>query len=666
MKLIPERSTSTPNIGSVIMRNSTGIDAMLGNGKRKRADDPKALKLAKAKAKRSSIKLVPEAQRFFAGKVLYFIPPDDTHLTRRMRINKAREYGATWSNVWTPDITHVVVDKEYKYQEVIAYLSRNIKVDSIPSHMHLVNEEYTIDCAEHKYLVDPDQKRYHVVGSKQSLATPARQASPPPASQDSNESLQVKPSKPKKGEIVIEEQTPSQSQRFSQAENGNADPTSEPWLDTENGSGGAISGSPRQSPPPNDAYKRGDTLDEIIETLRKFEGLPVDEDDDEEDRPSSADDPAESGGSEEERARMKNPKKYSKYPKKGPVTEKGFVCMAGGTGVSLSDNPNRHTIKILDEMCDYYAAIKDQWRIQAYHKAIGMLKAQTVYIQTYDHAMSLRYFGPRLSAKLAEIVTTGHLRRLDYTKMDPSDQTLMLVLKIYEVGYATAMQWIAAGHKTLEDLLALPSLHKNQRIGIERYDDFNTRIPRDEMTALGEIVKRVAGELDPDVEVIIGGSYRRGAKNSGDIDFILTKAGTEATQGLMSFLNALVDRLTRDRFLVAPLAVNSGEIGSKWHGCCVLPGNSIWRRIDFLVVPETEFGAALIYFTGDELFNRSMRLMARKKGMGLNQRGLFKNVLRDSQGKKLNDGTLVEGADEKKIFEILGVPWRPPHERICT
>jgi DNA polymerase IV len=26
---------------------------------------------------------------------------------------------------------------------------------------------------------------------------------------------------------------------------------------------------------------------------------------------------------------------------------------------------------------------------------------------------------------------------------------------------------------------------------------------------------------------------------------------------------------------------------------------------------------------------------------------------------------LVEGRSEKKIFEVLGVPWREPHERIC-
>jgi DNA polymerase IV len=76
-------------------------------------------------------------------------------------------------------------------------------------------------------------------------------------------------------------------------------------------------------------------------------------------------------------------------------------------------------------------------------------------------------------------------------------------------------------------------------------------------------------------------------------------------------------------------------------------------------------GAALIYFTGNDIFNRSLRLLASKKGMRLNQKGLFKDVMRGTERKKITDGELLEGRDERRIFEILGVPWRPPGHRIC-
>lgn len=105
------------------------------------------------------------------------------------------------------------------------------------------------------------------------------------------------------------------------------------------------------------------------------------------------------------------------------------------------------------------------------------------------------------------------------------------------------------------------------------------------------------------------------------------------------------------------------------------------------MVPWDERGAALLYFTGNDIFNRSMRLLASKKGYGLNQRGLFKDVMRGPRREKLTEGTKVEGRDEKvslhpvpvpkrrgvlmivsgsqRIFEILGVPYRTPEERIC-
>lgn len=81
--------------------------------------------------------------------------------------------------------------------------------------------------------------------------------------------------------------------------------------------------------------------------------------------------------------------------------------------------------------------------------------------------------------------------------------------------------------------------------------------------------------------------------------------------------------------------------------------------------PETEYGAALIYFTGNDIFNRSIRLLASKRQMRLNQRGFYKNVIRRGNREKLTQGQLVEGRSEKKIFEILRVQWREPHERWC-
>lgn len=453
--------------------------------------------------------------------------------------------------------------------------------------------------------------------------------------------------------------------------------------------------SPRETSPEDVHYKSfGDELDELIKESKSTAHLPLDSDDDDndEERPSSSEGiegyDSDNHGSEGEReykaaaARKLLVKKKRQEQKKqkadatptptGSFDQTKFSCMLGGSGDNIESNPNRKTIEILLEMSAVYERLQflnDKWRVQAYRKAAGMLKKQSKKVRTFEEAIALPGIGDRLAAKIVEIAQTNRLQRLDYALEEPDDHILRLFSGVYNVGPARAHEWVNAGYKSLEEVVQKVKLTKSQEIGIAHYEDFKTRIPRDEVTALGKIVTDAAAEIDPTIEIIISGSYRRGAPSSGDIDCMITRGGTNSTSQLKRFLYKLVTKLTDAEFLVAALAVPNNETddGSKWHGACVLPSSEqkIWRRIDFLLVPTTEFGAALIYFTGDDIFNRSLRLLASKKGMRLNQRGLYKDVLRGQNRVKVTEGTLMEGADEKRIFEILGVPWREPHDRIC-
>ena len=180
----------------------------------------------------------------------------------------------------------------------------------------------------------------------------------------------------------------------------------------------------------------------------------------------------------------------------------------------------------------------------------------------------------------------------------------------------------------------------------------------------GAIVRRAVQAVDKDMQVIITGSYRRGALDSGDIDLLITKPDASLDEIQSLIVNIVVPKLFDDGFLQVGLATSRhNHDASKWHGASALPGN-VWRRIDLLFVPGAELGAAILYFTGNDIFNRSMRLLARKKGMALNQRGLYTDVLR-SAGVKINPGRLLEAHDERRIFAALGVPWRPPEHRTC-
>ncbi|QDS74610.1 hypothetical protein FKW77_008604 [Venturia effusa] len=403
-------------------------------------------------------------------------------------------------------------------------------------------------------------------------------------------------------------------------------------------------------------FSYNDSFVEVIQAVKAVAHLPVDSDSDEDIGTGNGDFDNDSDKSDDKR-----PAKRLKL-----TGDSAFQCMEKHDGASPEINHNAPTIDILEQMSRYYEGLGDHWRPLAYRRAITTLKKEPRKIISKDDAVRLPFVGERLAAKIEEIATTNRLRKLDNAKSDPVDKAIEIFRGIYGVGLSQATRWVNEGFRTLDDLCVNKvKLTGNQRIGIEHYDDLQTRIPRAEVAEHGRLVKEALARLDPAFEATIMGSYRRGASDSGDIDIIITKPGVGIQQIRDTVVGRLIPQLLEQGFLKFGLATGDETSGSKWHGCSCLPTSTVWRRIDFLFVPSDEMGAALIYFTGNDIFNRSMRLLASKKGMRLNQRGLYTNVLRGKQRQKVTEGELIEGKDEKRIFEILGVPYRPPEHRIC-
>ncbi|KAM0322890.1 hypothetical protein ACHAQA_009232 [Verticillium albo-atrum] len=617
----------------------------------------------KKRKREAAVKLVPEAQQIFKNQYFYFIPNDDIAPARRIRIRKAQEYGASWTRS-LQTASHVIVDKSLSWKSIEPTLaSANVTNSAI-----LVNETYPLDCIHFRSVLNPKQKQYLVAGC------PVEQAGEkPPASAESTTSkasLQLKPppNNPKRFGYVPPPGTPSQSQQSS--ENINIQLPA-PKAQVVPKARGKIQEDQDTVAQPQPL----DELADLISQMQEFRDVPSEaEDDDAASIAGTAGIISDAEDSQDEN-NSKKQKLVKSTRRKKIAWEERFACNKGGLKDGDKQNPNARTIEILQHMADYYGRINDTWRPIAYRKVISLLKRQSCKISTAEEAIKLPGVGTRLADKIEEIVTTDRLRRLENAGRDPMDEALQKFIKIYGVGNAQASRWIAQGHRTLDDLREKAKLSANQLIGIDHYDDLNTRIPRREVEALGAVVKIAAVKVDPRAELIIGGSYRRGSDSSGDIDFIVTRKGTTSAADLLPFLNQLTQTLETEGFLVAALATSRDDQGgSKWHGCCVLPEAAglhegvyrpVWRRIDFLVVPETEMGAALLYFTGNDIFNRSMRLLASRKGMRLNQRGLYRDVLRGPGRAKVTEGELLEGRDERRIFELLNVTWREPHERWC-
>jgi DNA polymerase IV len=535
-------------------------------------------------------------------------------------------------------------------------------------------DPYVPQCIQFGTLLDPSAQRFAVKGASQ-RKEPSQTPKLSQMSALSQTSLQIKPSRRHIEAQGLQKTDSHPTEESVPSTHPVTEAPSSPFEDTVKDSFTMPSSDPVEALEPKPTNRFNDALSQAILETKALAHLPLDDDEDAESLASSGAAAEDDSGTDEEPLTMapKPPKNFSIVSKasalrdKGSINQNAFQCMDPGANGYTSYNPNARTIQILEEMGKHYDQMQDSWRTLSYRKCVTALKKQTVKITTAKQAAALPFIGPRLADKIEEIVLTDRLRRLDSTRDDPLDVVLRLFLGVYGAGLVQANKWIQAGYRTLEDLRTKAKLTESQQVGNEHYDDFNSRIPRAEVEAHGAVVIKELKKIDPKFTATIMGSYRRGTKDSGDIDMIITRPDTSLAVMHTTVFEVLVPHLYKTGFLKASLTTSRSNdpTGSKWHGASCLPNSKVWRRIDLLLVPEDEMGAALLYFTGNDIFNRSIRLLARKKNMRLNQKGLYKDVQRGRRGEKLNDGVLVESRSERKIFEVLGVPWREPHERIC-
>lgn len=316
-------------------------------------------------------------------------------------------------------------------------------------------------------------------------------------------------------------------------------------------------------------------------------------------------------------------------------------------------NHNSIITEKLEILKESYAAIGDKWRVLGYQKAISALKKHHKQVESGKEAEEIRGIGKQLADKIEEIITTGNLRKIE---QEPSDvKVLKLFGGIFGAGPATAKEWFAQGYRSLKDLESNSTLTRQQRIGLQYYNDINERMPREEASWIVDQVKRFALELEGDLIIEAAGSFRRGKETCGDVDILITHHDNNKLDNLIA---RLVDVLKKQCVILEELVETQGH---KFMGICKgFDGKG--RRLDLLVVPIDEFPTAILYFTGSDAFNRSMRLLAHKKGMSLNEHGLYTNVVRHGR-EKVADGIRLKVSCEQDVFNYLGLEYRSPAER---
>ncbi|KAK2530571.1 Poll [Columba guinea] len=335
-----------------------------------------------------------------------------------------------------------------------------------------------------------------------------------------------------------------------------------------------------------------------------------------------------------------------------------WVCAHSSN--SKKENHNQCITEKLEVLAKAYSVQGDKWRTLGYTKAINALKSYHKPVTSFQEACKIPGIGKRMAEKILEILESGHLRKLDH--ISESVPVLELFSNIWGAGAKTAQMWYQQGFRTLDDIRTKATLTSQQAVGLKHYTDFLERMPREEAAEIEQTVRRAALALQPGLVCVACGSYRRGKPTCGDVDVLVTHPDGQSHRGVFS---KLLDSLHRSGFLTDDL-VSQEDNGDqkKYLGVCRLPGPAQrHRRLDIIVVPYSEFACALLYFTGSAHFNRSMRALAKTKGMSLSEHALSSAVMRGPGGVKVASGHTVPTPTERDVFIQLGLPYREPSER---
>ena len=289
----------------------------------------------------------------------------------------------------------------------------------------------------------------------------------------------------------------------------------------------------------------------------------------------------------------------------------------------------------------------------AYRKAaltIGTLQQDIKDIyekEGIEGIMKLPGVGKSIAERIKEYLETGKITKYEELKKKfPVD--FASLTKIQGMGAKKAYKlYQMLGVKNIEDLKNAVAQHKIRELegfgerseeeiakGIALLDQSKGRLLLGTALPEAEEIIRKLKESGLVEQVVLCGSTRRMRETVGDLDILLI---SDKGEKVMDFAASLPE--------VDNVIVKGPTKTTVWL--------KIGLSCDFRLVERESFGAAMQYFTGNKNHNIKLREIAIKQGYKLNEYGLF-----DKHNKNV-----AAGADDKKIYEILGLEYTPPEMR---
>lgn len=315
------------------------------------------------------------------------------------------------------------------------------------------------------------------------------------------------------------------------------------------------------------------------------------------------------------------------------------------------------------------------FKIRNFSKALEQIKLFPNEISCGNDVKDIKGIGKGIITRIDEIIDTGTLKELNQDTLDKKNNLdkITKLESITGIGPSKARDLIKKDI-TLELLLSevdliyqnkienskyLKELTHHQILGVKYYEDLKEKIPRNEIQKIEKKLIKNIQDINPKLEVIICGSYRRGKLSSGDIDMLVLlpelKTEEEIKDSNVNYLNLIVLKLTNKKILVDNLT-EKGE--TKYMGFCKNSPKAKARRIDIRFIPYNSKAAAMLYFTGSGNFNKEMRSEALKRKYTINEYGIYKI------NSKKQKGELILTKTEKDIFDLVGMKYLEPKDRL--
>ncbi len=312
---------------------------------------------------------------------------------------------------------------------------------------------------------------------------------------------------------------------------------------------------------------------------------------------------------------------------------------------------NLEIAKIFMEIADLLE-IKDEnpFRIRAYRRAAQNLESLTRDIAEEAEKGTLEEIpgiGKDLASKIEEYLGSDKIQFYEKLKEEIPAGLLELV-KIPGVGPRTArllyerlniqgideLEKMAREHK-LEGLPGLKQkTEENILRGIQLVKAGRERMHLGTAYSLAEEIISALDSLPEVKRISPAGSLRRMKETVKDIDILVVSSRPKKVMEVFVNLSLVGEIVAR------------GETKSS-----IRTREGI--QVDLRVVEPKSFGAALAYFTGSKTHNIRLREMARKRGMKINEYGIFK----EKTGKR------IAGKEEDEIYRALDLPFIPPEIR---